>query len=826
MTLNSILDYNAKVRPHERALSMKIGYRTKTLNYREVYDLSMKVAHHLQTHGVRGSDKVLLLAPNSPYWVCVYWGTILCGGIIVPLNTQSTPQMVRKIAEQTEARLFIKHTKFQKDIGIQNLKIVDIESFIQEIEELDYATFKRFKANDDTVMQILYTSGTTGDPKGVMLTHQNIYSNIISVSRIVPLTTMDKVLSILPLSHVFEQVVGFLVPFKSGSEIVYAHSPAAISDLLKEHRITKLIAVPEFLRLFMARIKSTAKEQGKENSFSVMMELAKAISWKYLQQLIFISLHLKFGGRLHMIASGGAALDPDLEEEWEAFGIDILQGYGLTETSPVVSLNSFQEKRIGSVGKPLPGVKVKIAEDGEILVKGPNVFKGYFKNKEKTESAFTKDGWFKTDDIGGFDKDGFLYIKGRKKYMILGPGGQNVFPEDIEFEINEIEGVVDSCVLDTKLPGNRIEIHAVLILKDGPYDAEKIVNQANKNLASYQQIGGVTVWGEDDFPRTATGKVKREEVRKHLDSIKKKRERKEEEKTSLMHLLSEITGYDLDDIESKSVLVRELGLDSLLRIELITRIEEKYSVTISEKNITSATTVSDLQAIIDEAKPAKPKMHVARWPISALGQGIRYLSHLIILFPFTMLYVNLRVEGLENLENLEEPFIFMPNHTGSFDIPAFLLAVPLRFRRNLAFAAAADIWYKNQSRQFMSYVGELFFNTFPFFRKEGENIRTGLEYLGLVLDRGCPVAVYPEGRVSISGKLQPLKKGTGLIAVEMDCPIIPVKTYGLPDIWRPKTKWPQKRGRAIVRFGKPLFFSKSDSYEDATLRIQNALENL
>ncbi len=823
MILTEILEKNAKEFPDKTALVMRMGYRSVSLTYKEVYDLSLKIVCFLEKQGLKKGDKVLILAPNSPYWICVWWGCLLGGYTPVPLNVQSTGEMIRKIAEQTEAKIIFKHIHFKQDLPA-NLKSYDIE-FVKELtDKIDETRFKKPRLTEDDIAELMYTSGTTGDPKGVILTHKNIGSNIEAISKIVPIAANDKFLSILPLSHIFEQVASFLIPFSKGALIVYSHSPIAIRDLLREHQITVMAAVPEFLRIVMTKIEAKAAEEGKKKIFDKLLAISSSIKVKYIQRLLFRPVLKKFGGKLHTVVSGGAPLDPELEKKWDAFGIYLLQGYGLTETSPVVSNNTYNHRHLGSVGKILQGVEVKIAADGEILVKGPNVFQGYFKNEQKTNEVFTEDGWFQTGDIGKLGDDEFLYIKGRKKYIIKGPGAQNVYPEDIELELNKISGVKDSCVVGLEKSGGKVEIHATLLgeIKD----PEKVIQEANKNLASYQYIGGWSVWPEEDFPRSATRKVKRETVIAWLKSKKEGAPSVSlaKERTPLMRLLAEITDHDISEIREQTRIVPELNLDSLLRIELVSRIEEKFRITIEEAKIDSEMRVSDLEEIIRKGGQVKETAPLKQWPRSRLAIWTRLISQWLFIFPLARLFVKLKIEGKEHLEGLPLPVIFMPNHISYLDSLALLMALPFRIRKRIAFAAAKDVVYE----YYKSITGliELLFNTFPFPRQENEDIRAGLDYMGRMLDENFSVVVFPEGKVGLSGELQPLKRGAGLIAVEMDSLIVPVKIEGTNTILPLGKIVPRGRGEVKVTFGKPITFSRRDSYTEATEEIEQTLRDM
>ena len=825
MVLTEILEINAKKYPDKTALVMQMGYRTVSLSYQDVYEWSKKIAVFLERQGLQKGDKVLILAPNSPYWICVWWGSLLGGYAPVPLNIQSTSEMIRKIAEQTEARIIFKFLHFKQDLP-QNLKVCEIDFLPEYLSNTDISKFRKTELLEEDIVELMYTSGTTGDPKGVILTHKNLYSNLDSFVKVMSISPDDRFLSILPLSHIYEQMAGFLLPFYSGCQIIYAHSPAAIRDLLKENQIAIMAAVPEFLRIMMDKIETKAEEEGKKKLLEKMLNFSLKIGNKTIQKLIFHSIHKKFGGKLRIIASAGAPLDPLLEKKWSALGFDLFQGYGLTETSPVISCNSHKENRLGSVGKILPGVEVKIAADGEILVKGPNIFQGYFKNEEKTKESFTADGWFQTGDMGEMDKDNFLFIKGRKKYMIKGPGAQNVYPEDIEFELSRIPGVKDSCVVGLEKSGGQVEVHAVLLGEDIK-DPEKIIEQANAKLTSYQQITNWSAWPKEDFPRSATRKVKKEEVLKWLGAKEKSVEEppsQVEKKTPLERLLAQVTNTDVALIRKNTKIVSELRLDSLLRVELVARIEEQFGAAVEESKITGDTKVSDLEEIIKKQGIPARRPAFKRWPLASAASFLRTALQTFFIFPFFRIFVKLRVEGLEHLKGLSLPVVFMPNHLSYMDSVMVIMALPFKMRKKIAFAAAVDVLYKTY-RHFARPM-ELLFNTFPFPRREYENIKFGLEYFGKLLDKGWSVVVYPEGKISLTGELQPFKRGAGLIATEMDVPIVLVRIVGAQQILPSGKFIPKKRGEVVVKFGRPIKFQRSDSYIEVTEKLTKTMGEL
>ncbi|KKQ33321.1 MAG: Acyltransferase family protein [candidate division TM6 bacterium GW2011_GWF2_37_49] len=824
MLLTDLLERNARFFAVTPALTMRMGYRTVTLNYAQVYELSCKVAEFLKQQEIGKNDKVLIFAPNSPFWVCVFFGAMLNGSVAVPVNIQSTSEILKKIIEQTQAKIVFKSRQLKRDL-FGDVQIFDIE-FIDELtHDINLQNFKRAELEEDDLLEILYTSGTTGDPKGVMLSHKNIYSNVLSIIKVIELKPQsERLLSVLPLTHILEQTIGLFLAFHFGEHVVYAHSYAAIGNLLQEFKISKMVVVPELLKVLMDRIKGDAVKNGKFWLLQKMMNFSSKINCRPLSKILFYFVLKKLGGRLDTVASGGAPLDITLEKEWNALGVFVIQGYGLTETSPVISLNSFDKHKFASVGKILEGVQVKIASDGEILARGPNVFQGYYKNESKTKEAFSSDSWFMTGDIGYFDSDGFLFLKGRKKYMILGPGGQNVFPEDIETELNKVPEIKDSCVLGLDNAGKSTLIHAVLLCNNKATDTEKIIDSVNENLASYQQINSWSTWDEDDFPRSATRKIKRDEVIKVI-LAKQSGDICEniESHSKIANILSLVSGVELRNIHSNTRIVRDLNIDSLMRVEFVMRVEQELGFSLDETFINANTTVSQLEDIIKQKKFSLHKIELKKWPCSWWAKIVRAVGQFWILL-FTKIFMKVEIDGLENIQDVSTPVIFMPNHNSYFDPLAVLQILPFKIRKRLTFAAAEDVLYGKF--KWISWLGELFFNTFSLPRSEESNIRAGLDVMGKALDKGLYVVVFPEGKISVDGKFQPLKSGAGLMAVEMHVPIIPIKIDGIENLAPYGSFIPRRRVVVKIKIGKPIKFKKADSYESARIQIENTMRSL
>ena len=822
-TINQFLEDAARRFDERPALLIKLGFRFRTWSYRALHDDVQRVATLLQSRGIGKGDRVVLWGPNAPHWVLAYFGCLRIGAVVVPLDLRSTPDFVQQVTSKTSPVLaFVSRVTPREGVRLEvpTLLFEDLEQLIYDLAQ----PRDEFLTGDD-LAEIMFTSGTTGDAKGVLLTHRNLLANLESVQQVIPGSASFRMLSLLPLSHMFEQMGSLFSGLGCGASITFVTSrqPALLLRLMRERKITMMLLVPQALDLFMKGIEREVANQGKQRLWELSLKLARRLPMR-LRRLLFRKVHARFGGHLEIVVSGGAALDQHLGEKWNLLGINVLQGYGATEASPVISCHALADARFDSVGRPLPGVEVRITDAGEIQVRGANVTQGYWNAPEQTAAAFDGD-WYKTGDMGFLDEAGFLHVRGRIKEMIVLANGQNVFPEDIEGVLKNDPALTDATVVGLRR-GQDTQVHAVFLLED-PEQAPAVVARANRELAEHQQIRGFTIWPEADFPRTHTLKVKKGVL---VDALQRGTPDAAaaaagagraqpaaaggDPKERLVRLVSEVSGVAQEQVLPEHTVGGDLDMDSLKRVEMLSIIEQELGVYIDESLVDSGTTLAQLQRLLEsqeEAKATLPPFYT--WPLSFWFSLLRELLHQLVVFPVLSARYRIRATGLEHLDGLDGPVLFAANHNAVLgDSMVLAKAAPRAWRRNLSFAAAAEITFE---KRLTGIVAALVANAFPLSRESA--IRASLEHMGRMMDEGWNVVIFPEGEQRIGQPMLPFQSGTGMLAVESYTPVVPVHLVSQPNGLRPQVE---------VRFGRPLRFAPGTTYFDATSRIEEAVKAL
>ena len=764
--------------------------------------MAFAFAHDLRARGVAIGERVMLWGENSAQWVAAFFGCALSGVVVVPMDDGASADFALRVCQRVEAKLLVaSQDNIERAVGfaipILSLSVLDRTAFREFGEKR--GSPEHLDSND--ILQIVFTSGTTADPRGVVITHGNVLANIAPLERemqaylkyerwVHPL----RFLNLLPLSHVFGQFLGMFLPPLLGGEVIFQNDlkPSEIVDTIRRERISVLVSVPRVLQSLKQKVERELEDRGSIESFRRKSVASK--EQHFLRRWwTFRAIRRRFGWKFWAMISGGAALDSETEEFWNRLGYAVIQGYGLTETTSLISVNHPFRLGKGSIGKVLPGREVKLADDGEILVRGGGVSSGYW-DKDGAHGVSDEEGWYRTGDIGALDEAGNLYFKGRKKEVIVTPGGTKVYPDDLEEALRQQSGVKDCIVVGIERGGNA-EPCAVLILREGT-SPEDVVKGANESLAKYQRIRMWVEWPQEDFPRTSTQKPRRNAIAEKARAMVEGSSGAEVSGESirsgespLAQLISRISGRQVSGFRSDAALDSDLGLSSLDRVELLGTLEDRYQVDLSEARFSSVRTVGDLERMLRGEAAAAIGYHypgwVLRWPVT----WIRLLAHYLLMRPAIMLLGWPRIEGREHLRGVQGPLLVIANHIGDVDPGFILTALPARFRNRLAIATGGEALEalrspaKDRAFFLKTYdrvqwvLGVSLLNLFPLPREAG--FRRSFGYAGEAVDRGYSVLVFPEGRHTTDGKMLPFRSGIGLLAENLGIPVLPMRIDGL-----------------------------------------------
>lgn len=826
-TLIDLVEKSAATYGHRPALVIHAGLRDDVWEYDRLWAAINSVARYLrEEQGCAPGDRVLALGPNCPQLAACYLGAMLAQVTLVPIDPFSTPDFVGRIARQTNAKAIFVGTSMPLPSELTQLNIRDLPYD-------DGSTYDGRPSADD-VAEVVFTSGTTGDPKGVVLTHANILSNIVAARSLVPPGPHYKLLSLLPLSHMLEQTVGLYLPLHNGATVFYPagrHS-SAILKTMRRQGISTMVAVPLVLSHILQGIEREVERKGQWSKWQQAHSIAGKLPFA-LRRLVFKDVHKSLGGKLNFFMCGGAYLPPELAKSWEDMGVKVVQGYGMTECSPIIAGNTLAERVPRSVGRPVPGVEVRLSEEEEIQVRGTNVTTGYWENSEATEATFTEDGWYRTGDLADLDSAGRLYLKGRLKDMIVLPSGLNVYPEDVEGALMAKEGIAECVVLGMDDDSGNVRITAVVLpaeTDDGGAVEDRIdkaVRSANENLAPHQRVSRIEIWPHEDFPRTNLRKIKRHEVLAEIEKSQNGGDppvigaSADEELARLQRILAGVSNVEAATITRESDLSLDIGLDSLARVELTLLLEEEIGVSVDEEELAELNTVGELQDLLQSSEASPPRSTFSEWPLQPPARFARSALQRSVVFPVHgFITTKFEVTGKENLQDMELPALIIANHTSHVDTVSIVRAMPSHIRRRLALAAAADYFYSSKA---LGFTTSLSLNTFPFSR-EGA-VRSSLEHVGDLMDDGWSVLIYPEGTRSDTGELLPFKSGIGLLAMGLHVPIVPIGIDGGRYIL-PKDKRFPRRGPVRMRIGKPISVPGDTTSEEVVSLLREAVAGL
>lgn len=802
-------------------------YDDREISYRE---LLASIGQYSNSFSLAKGDRVLLFSENRPEWIYAFYASWGKGGINVPIDASIETENLRYIIDDcTPSIIFCSQGTFER--AREAVSLAGTKPKILEFHSLNGtadAVFASAEIHPDDIAVIVYTSGTTGNPKGVMLSFQNLISNIEALIEFEMFMPDDKILGLLPFHHILPLQGIVIAPFYIGASVVYVKNlaPEAILEACQKHGVTMFLGVPRLYELFHAGIIKKLKAHfiGR-----FLLFIARKIGNQKFGRILFGAIHRRFGGKVHSFLTGGAKMDPEIARDLWALGFRLVEGYGLTETSPLVAFNPFDNIRLGSVGIPLKGSDVEI-HDGEIVVRGPNVMKGYYNKPEETAHAL-RDGWFHTGDTGYFDDDGYLFITGRKDEMIVLPNGKNINPEEIENRILRIsplvkeigvmhnQGRLTALILPDFSLFEGADIHnAIETLK------EKVIEKYNSTVAGYKKILNFSLIREE-LPKTRLGKLKRFLFKDLASTVEGQSFMPEEPDFPEYSLIkNHIAEYKAKEVYAHYHLEIDCGLDSLDMVELMSFIDATFGLVLSRDDISPDMTVETLAKLVREKKTRMDAATID-WKKILYSDNEHFsienksrLSIPLALFkPIFMRYFSISTNGLENIPPV--PCVIAPNHASYLDAPC------------VGFTLPKDVFQKTyyiaKPKFLTTLLMAIFAGKKQVIKVDAEkNLKESLQKAAAVLRAGGNVLIYPEGTRSRDGKIGAFKKSFAILAKELGTPIVPVVINGTFEAMPRGKFWP-RRGKIHISYlpaVEPHGKSYDEIVEEAKKRIEGNRE--
>ena len=836
--------------PDKIAVQMKMGEQYQQHTYRDLIRNIASAGRSLAEQGIGKGDRVALFSENRPEWIFTYLAVVSLGAVIVPLDAQLTDKEVAILLESSGAKAVLVSDACQQKLPESGpFKAISFDrhegsQFSRMLAAYPDAKLPSAPAAGD-LAALIYTSGTTGDPKGVMLSHGNLASNCASAIKLKIVFTGDNLLCLLPLHHTYPAMACMLLTLSLGATVTMLNSLKGPDMLacMQETGVSVLVGVPQLLAALRRAVFD--KIESSPVLLRYLAKLLLALSGFCRRTLgitigkaLFGKVHARFGPRFRLMASGGARLDPDVFSDLSDLGFMVIEAYGLTETSPASTFNPVGKQKAGSIGVPIPDVEVRIADpdehgQGEIAIRGPNVMLGYY-NKPKETAEVLRDGWFYTGDLGYRDQDGYFFITGRSKEMIVLGSGKKIFPEELEKFYKQIPSIKELCLMQ----GER-GLEAAVV---PDFDYLRKMNLSNsretiafeledlaKDLPPYKRITGLKIF-KDPLPVTRLGKLKRASVRElYLASGERAGKPVAEMDGEL--LSSPVAKKLLASLEQFSVkkgivpddnLELDLGLDSLARVELVVSIEQSFGISLPETFGSEVFTVKDallrLQALLASGpvkagggarmswaeilaqEPGDEALRTVTLEPGPIDRAILFAVKTLLTI-IMKVYGRLSVTGIENLP-AQGPYIIAPNHLSLADMPSVTAALSWNTASRIFSLGAREYFHG----PFMSKLSKIF-HVIPV--DMDAKLYSALQLSAYVLRRGKVLCVFPEGTRSRDGGIKEFKKGVGIIARELNIPIVPVAITGTYEMMPSGRLFP-KPGRVSVSFGRPVLPAGKD----------------
>lgn len=866
--------------PERTAVEVVRPAQLDTWTYAELVEDAGRWASWLLANGVAPGDRCAILADNDARWIGAYFGTLRIGAVAVPLDTNYKSAQVRTVVDNCDARVIFTTAKFKETVDAAAPTRLRVDLYGDAGARPTSAPPAVAMRQPDDAAVLLYTSGTTSDPKGVILSHGNLEAERASAFKIIHLDEHDAVLGVLPLFHALAQLANLLLPLIVGGRVVFLEQVSSSSLLaaLQQRNISIFACVPQFFYLIHQRVMAEVGKRGNTSQtlFRTMLRtngwLRDTLGWNPGKRW-FAKVHHTLGRHMRVLVTGGSKFDPIIGRQLYEMGFTLLNAYGLTECTGGATIMRPTDKFNTSVGQAIDGVEIKILaeerrsdddyQDGEILLRGPIVMQGYF-NRPDATAAVLKDGWFHTGDLGYLDAEGHLFITGRKKEIIVLSSGKNLYPEEIEAHYRQSPLIKEICILGLSKPGepSAERLHAVVVPDEQVMQERGLTNvrelvrfdieSLSVQLPAHKRVLSYDVWFEP-LPRTSTGKVKRHEVERQVreraaavtahEAAHDARPLSTEEdawladadRASAMAAIAE--RLNKPNIRPDANLELDLTLDSMERVELLTMLETRAGTRVAADQRAAIFTVRQLvDAVLSAGAGTGPSGKepwdtiLAQEPAGDVAANLRTSKPLTALLFFVPLRIigwllrlvpGLRVSGLEHVPP-QGPFILCPNHQSYLDAFLMLSVLPFGVFRQLFFVGASEYFQTPLMAGFARAT-----NIIPV--DSNENLMSAMQAGATGLRQRRVLVLFPEGERSIDGELKPFRKGAPILSAQLNVPIVPVAMDGLFQLW-PRSRSFQWRallpGRSTpitLAFGAPLQMAKGDD-AGATARLRQQIQ--
>jgi long-chain acyl-CoA synthetase len=844
------------------------GVRRHATTYADLAMLAGRFSAELDRRGIVPGDRVVLWGENSAEWVAVFFGCLLRGVLAVPLDAAGSPDFAARVIADVAPKLILADSPRLPALpaDLPQLSLDDLAKHLPT--EPLFAVSPAVTL--DALFQIIFTSGTTASPKGIVHTNRNVLASLEPIEqemqkylRYERLVHPLRFLHSLPLSHVFGQFMGLWTPALLAAEVHFEtqFEPARMLDRIRLERISVLIAVPRSLELLRSHIQLLFPD--------LNAQLSASEGWPVYKRFVrFRRIHRLTGWKFWALISGGATLPPELELFWGRLGYAVIQGYGMTETAALVTLNHPFHVGRGTLGKPLPGREVRISPEGEIMVRGDVVSGSTWANGSIQPRAGE---WLATGDLATQDDSGELRFSGRRGDVLVTAAGLNIYPADLEAALLKQPGVRAAAVVGCE-GANGIEPFAVLLADGDETDLRDALEQANRSLADFQQIRHVLRWPEPSLPFTSTGKLLRRVVAEWAcEQLAATAAHPASSRGDvLLEMIASVTGESPATTDDSARLSEDLHLDSLGRVQLQSLLEQRFGLELGDEQIAQVKTLGELRALTGSSAPvatsipqpihtaqgvphkapstttepapepapapSAPAHRYLRWPWLAAVNAVRVALQELVIRPLVWLLAAPRVEHRGTpIQQLHPPLLIISNHITAYDVPLILYGLPPSLRHRVAVAMSGEMLLDFRQRRgarnaFLDalqpiayWLITVFMNVFPLPRLGG--FRRSFEHAGRALDRGYSVLIFPEGHRSADGTLQPFRSGIGLLAQQAEADVLPVALVGFDELLRSGKRWFHS-GRIAVRVGEPIPYDPHSTPEQTTQGLQEAMAKL